>query len=318
MKEDTITVVFATDSAFKHYTGVALFSLITNSSSQHYYRIVILEENLSEEDKEGYRRMIQTRHNFELIFINMEDKILAIGREQFYTSVYSHANYYRLFLPEILSDCAKIIYLDSDVIVQNDLVEFWQMDLANHPLAGCIDWGITHYLMHDFMGLYLRKYARMTLNIKKVSGYINSGVLLMNLDYLRKVHFHQLFVQELQTKIPFALVDQDILNRLFENDILYFSTKWNCSPYYLPLEIEHSYIIHFSGMKPWKSRSIPHCELWWKYADDSPYSKQLNSKLSADYDQVIAELYAIKESSIWRYSSFYRHAKELIKYLLHQ
>ncbi|MEI4302627.1 glycosyltransferase [Streptococcus suis] len=54
--------------------------------------------------------------------------------------------YFRYFLPELLSDWDKVLYLDSDLLIAGDLTEFWETDLSDAYLAGVSELDIIrHY-----------------------------------------------------------------------------------------------------------------------------------------------------------------------------
>lgn len=65
-----------------------------------------------------------------------------------------------LYLYEII-DCSRAIYIDSDVIVNRNIRLFYEMDLVNHPFA----------VVKEFTPELM----------------INVGVMLLDLDYLRKI-----------------------------------------------------------------------------------------------------------------------------------
>jgi len=307
-----ITVTFATDSKFKYYTGVAIFSLLKHTSSTRKYNIIILEENLTDEDKALFYDMTEHHSEVSLEFINMAAIIQAIGREKFYTGDYSHANYYRLFLTDILSDCDKVIYLDSDIIIQDDIAKLWDIDIQSKPIAGIKDWPLSDKYRNEFLGKQMERYILKCLHLRTISGYINSGVLLMNLRRFKEMNFKELAINEINTGFKFKLVDQDILNRIFEEHIFYLDTTWNCSPIYFPQKIEFSSIVHFAAMTPWISRAIPYSSLWWKYADESPFSNILDSQTTNGVDRLVIKLQSIEKSMIWRITAPYR----LLRYLL--
>ncbi len=52
----------------------------------------------------------------------------------------SVATYYRLRIPEILpQNISKALYLDGDIIVEQDLKELWNLDLSNAVLGAVED-----------------------------------------------------------------------------------------------------------------------------------------------------------------------------------
>ena len=86
--------------------------------------------------------------------------------------------FYRLFIPKLLPDEKKAIYLDADIIVNLDITELWQTDLENHPLA---------VVLESEDGAIPARYSKLVIEgFVKGENYFNSGVLLMNLEVLRE------------------------------------------------------------------------------------------------------------------------------------
>ena len=148
---------------------------------------------------------------------------------------------YRLFAPFILKDVDKVIYLDSDLIVLDDVAKLWQYE--PEYIAGVPD------------PMYKRQ-ARKN-DLKHL--YINSGVMVLNLKNLRKIDYLNK-IKETQTgNYNLSLLDQDIINIAFGDKIEHLPLEWNV---YAKIYPETTYamiearnnpsIIHWCGRgKPW-------------------------------------------------------------------
>ena len=131
---------------------------------------------------------------------------------------------YRLFIPDVFPTLNKVIYLDCDVIVGIDIVELWNIDVSSKALAGAL----------DFPGLpfnysiYQEK-MRIILNGSKPEKYINSGVLIMNLERIRnKGNLLKMASEWMLKRGRVALApDQDALNAVFKDDITIISNRFN-------------------------------------------------------------------------------------------
>lgn len=97
----------------------------------------------------------------------------------------------RLFA-DLLDLPEKIIYLDTDTMVNKDLSEFFNIDITDYEFAGVVD-----RLGRWFIGL----------------NYINSGVLLLNLEKIRETHLFKNTREMVKTK-KMAFPDQSALNKL--------------------------------------------------------------------------------------------------------
>ncbi|MBK9329832.1 MAG: hypothetical protein IPM95_11145 [Sphingobacteriales bacterium] len=93
------------------------------------------------------------------------------------------ANYYRLFLTEILDEkIGKVLYLDVDMIVLGDVAEIYDVSLDGNAIAAV-------------SATTSPKETNALLNIPAGYEYFNSGVLLVNLDYFRSERLAELFTK---------------------------------------------------------------------------------------------------------------------------
>ncbi len=93
----------------------------------------------------------------------------------------------------------RILYLDSDVIVREDLAAFYHQPMDGFELAGCLD----YYGSWFFRKTWYRR------------DYLNSGVLLMNLAEIRNTRLFER-CRELCRNRRMFMPDQSALNKLSE------------------------------------------------------------------------------------------------------
>ena len=316
---EKIVIIFATDHKYRYYTGVSLYSLIQHASSDAQYLIFLLAENLSEEDQGIFIQLISGKENFSLNIIDMRSKISEIGADKFYSEGnYTIANYYRLFLPEILPQYDKVLYLDSDLVIQSDIKELYSTDIGDFALAAVIDKSASFIpLKMDELNHYC--YCHRVLGIRRPDRYFNSGVLIMNLKKLRNSDFPQRFRTEISSGIHFVFVDQDILNRIFEGKIFYLNPGWNHIIY---KSHQGKYpILHYAGVHPWISIHKPNSSVWWDIAEKAQLAEEIRKenycspeqieyleRIDKEYDQVI-------HSACWRFTALYRFLKDFFFYV---
>ena len=167
---------------------------------------------------------------------------------------------YRIFAAHILpEDLDRVLYLDPDTVVINNLGKFYTIDFENNLFAAC-----TH--MFEPMQII----CRARLNMAQKSVYINSGVMLINLEKFRKEQkTEQIYDYVKNNRKRIYLFDQDILNGLYHgktlavNPLLYnlderYFKLHNMNPYSKTNRIDYNWvrentvIIHFSSKKkPW-------------------------------------------------------------------
>ena len=190
----------------------------------------------------------------------------------------SSGAYLRLLLHRLLSGVEKVLYLDVDILVRESLSPVWHMDLGRNLLAavkGPVN------LQEKWEWNSSRSYWKLLEGAR--GGYINSGVLLMNLEEIRRRQLDEQWERLAEEKLYYQ--DQDILNITCQGSIAYLSPKYNRLAYleekdfgqfvtegiYTREEEQEALrspaIIHYAGDKPWKRYDTNLGSLWWDYVN---------------------------------------------------
>jgi lipopolysaccharide biosynthesis glycosyltransferase len=173
------------------------------------------------------------------------------------TSRYPREMYYRIFaaqyLPETLD---RVLYLDPDLVVINPVAELYSMNLDGYYMAAA-----------SHVAKSLQKFNELRLKIKNPGPYINSGVMLMNLEILRqRQRLEEVFEYIEANKNLLILPDQDVISGLYADKILAINPYlYNLTERLFFLQPgldprvdldwvrENTVIIHYCGRnKPWK------------------------------------------------------------------
>jgi lipopolysaccharide biosynthesis glycosyltransferase len=137
----------------------------------------------------------------------------------------STATYRRIFLPELLPDLDRVLYLDADTLVRHDLRPLWETDLAGAPLAAVADpWMETVEAMRA----------------EFPHGYFNAGVQLLDLARWRREDLTARCVEEIERCAALAAAsggnalhyrnEQTPLNAVVKGRWRKLSPTWNCTP----------------------------------------------------------------------------------------
>lgn len=185
--------------------------------------------------------------------------------------------WYRVLLPERVPDLDRILYIDADALVLDDLRPLWRMDLRGAWLAA-----VTNVLPPIFADHPLE------LGLPDQAHYFNSGVMLLNLARMRREGSSRSLVEEGRRR-ALRFWDQDGLNLAFHRDWLPVHPRWNCmnSLFLFPAarlilgrkRVEEAManpaIVHFEGPglgKPWhflsKHPFQPH---YLRYRQQTPW-----------------------------------------------
>ena len=129
------------------------------------------------------------------------------------------ATWYRVFLPELLPGRDRLIYLDSDLIVLDDLKPL----LAHDELDGNWLGAVTNVLQHN------DRDRPSELGLPGPESYFNAGVLLMNLDTMREDRCSRKLIDYARENVELiAFRDQDALNVVLGERRLELHPRWNC------------------------------------------------------------------------------------------
>lgn len=284
-----IPIFFAIDDGYTKFLAVALQSLIENASKDYKYLIKILHTNVQKEHMEQIKKY--ESQNVSIEFVDLRYYIEKVKDKLYTRDYYTNTTYFRLFLPELYPQYDKVLYLDSDIIVLGDISELYNIDMGTNLVAAAPDDIIqTNKVFQD--------YAELVVGVAKYQHYFNAGVLLMNLDELRKFKSQEKFLYLLE-KVKFSVAqDQDYLNRLCKGRVTLVSHDWDVMPYVneetKPEDIK---IVHYNfAYKPWHFEDVTYNEYFWEYAKKTEfYEEILKERESYTEDQKFRDREAEKE-----------------------
>lgn len=218
LSEDVIHIGFGLHDKDGHYSvwvGTAMQSILEHTDSKICFHI-LHDETVSEENKRKLKQVAHQKGDV-IEFHQIDSAEFECIKDR--TQGFTIGTMFRCMLPELLPDLSKIVYLDADIFVNTDIKELWDVDVREYCLAGVVDEGVA---VHNYPRI-LNKYPE----IKKES-YFNSGVLYMNLKKIREFGNLKKLVVDFLIENPEAdLPDQDALNVLFHNKVLYLDGSWN-------------------------------------------------------------------------------------------
>ena len=261
-----IPVFFAVDDHYAPYLAVALRSLIDNASCEYDYRIHILITALSE-DNVAHLCGMSTSH-VHIQTVDVSEKIRTLSDRLHLRDYYTKATYYRFFIPELFPEYSRALYLDCDIAVCGDISR-----LYHAPIGDCMLGAVPDDMISDFE--VFGDYAETVVGVPR-SHYFNAGILVMNLDKMRRYNLNGAFVELLGQKTFRVAQDQDYLNALCYGDVALLERAWNTNAREdIVCECE-PFIVHYKiNWKPWHYKGIRFEESFWQYADRTPYGPML-------------------------------------------
>lgn len=207
----------------------------------------------------------------------LEFRYISLGgclKDVYTNTRYSEAASYRLLLPELLPKDDKVLYVDCDVIVRQDLSRLY----AETAIG-------VNYLAAVYEAPIEQQAERFTALGCNPRTYFNSGFLLMNLKQMREEHVVEKLLAASKTDwLEFP--DQDVLNQVCQGRVLPLSPVYNgIRTFFLPQyksdfvneygdealweEVQAAGTIHYTGGKPWDIFSVRFAD-WWRTFDTLP------------------------------------------------
>lgn len=266
-KKAEIPIFFACDEGFVKYTMVSMKSIMENADRSRKYHIYILHMGITEATQAKVLAMAD--EEFAIDFVDVTDKMKSIADKLPIRDYYSNTTYFRLFIPDMFPQYRKALYIDSDTIVVGNIAELYDYKLGKLYAGVCPDRVVAQT---DILGDYVEK----VLGVKRTR-YFNAGVMLMNCSQFRENHLLDEFLEMLHVYLFVVAQDQDYLNLICKNQVLYMEPKWNAQVFgELACPEEEVGLFHFNmAAKPWHYEDCRLAEYFWKYA-----------KMTVDYDAI--------------------------------
>lgn len=249
------------ESLAAYNTDVSLWIVYSEIKDQNIKKI--------ENDADNYK------WDFHSIRIN--DSIRKIAESLPCNMHFSKEMYYRLFLPWILTECEKVLYLDCDMMVRGRLDELYKMDCNENLVAATCD--VNTKIQEESI-------KRLELQGK----YHNSGMQLIHLKRIReRMSIEQMAfaIKENVDTIQLVYPDQDLFNKIYDKKIEQVGEIYNYGAttnilhkLRRPGEVKKAVIVHFvSNYKPWHNDYCSFYVLeYWKYL-----KKYLSKEQQKDY-----------------------------------
>lgn len=257
-----VNLLYCFDDRYWKMAAVSIYSALKNRNPDTIIDVYCMVAPHTG-GRRKLRQIFKSHPNCRLIW-----RVIRRSENPFSSYAYKYWSpviFYRLFSQLIFPHLDKILYLDSDTLVQTDILDVYNTDISEYACAGTHDVAPDH-LENDPNGKILREFKEKYL---KHNLYINSGVLLLNLGYLRE-NINEL----LSVDIPLRYPDQDLLNVAWDGKIRELAWWNNCVPMMLryprtsidkhgnpvtdekiPTEIID--IVHFYAMKPYYYNHVP-------------------------------------------------------------
>lgn len=282
-----VTLVLSANDFYVPYMGTLLESIVENASETRQYDVIVLHRDISERNQVVLRRMMPD--NFSLRFFNTTRFMVDYNDKLFLHGHFRIETYFRLLMQDILPEYDKALYLDSDMVVNRDIAELFDVDVDGYLLAAVAD--------ADTAGLYngarpdKKDYMDNVLKMKDPYSYFQAGTIIFNLaEFRRRYTVEELFAYA--ASYEWQLLDQDVLNHFAEGHVKYLDMRWNVMMDWFGVRVKEiislaprrlsepymearkdPYVVHFAGDdKPWDHPETDYADYFWRYALKTPFA----------------------------------------------
>lgn len=205
-----MNIVFATSDLYSRPAHITLKSVLMKNTNVDEIVVYYIENGLTDDSKNRLSKLID-EYGRKIVFLPMPDWLNSIsGLLRTNAIAYTYC-YFQDILPETVD---KVLLLEGDTIVVENLSEFYNIDLSNYYLAATDD--------------LQSKYCKSKIGISENSPYFNSGVMLINLRKMREDNITDQITEIIKNgKSKFLYEVQDEMNVVLEGKVKIIPPKFN-------------------------------------------------------------------------------------------
>lgn len=258
-KEANLDVVISSDLNYLQHCYVLAQSVIdSNSNDFETIRFHLLSNSIPQKELICYQSFLDHK-GASLKIYDISDIETRLGVK--IPSTISISAYSRLFIPSIIedNDIHRLIYMDVDGVNVSSLKNLYEINIEDTAVGGVLD--------------DTSLQSKIKIGLSPTDPYINSGFLLINLDYWRKHNLQTKFLKFLHAHHGNVFHhDQGIINAVCNSTMRILSPNYNMvsnffsqefeafkqTPFYTKSEIENGktnpIFIHFTPgvvKRPW-------------------------------------------------------------------
>ena len=199
-----MNILTAINKKYLPYFTAMVRSFADNNPGEH--TVWVATKEVTKEDIEEYRKYIPERVRIEPVAFCEEILEGAPTEKRWPKEIY-----YRIFAAEYLPDTLdRVLYLDSDIIVKGAISALYDVDFEDNYFVATTN-------VHS---PFLKWFIRTKNGASKDTVYVNTGVLLMNLEKLRREQSREGVLGYIaRRKFFLTLPDQDVISTLYGHKI---------------------------------------------------------------------------------------------------
>lgn len=295
-------IIYSSDNNYARHVGISITSLYKENQDCKELRVFLIDDDISEENHKKlddiarqYKRTISY-----IPFAGFKKRLQLNNKWELPISAYA-----RLFVAEMVpQDVDRLLYLDCDTVICDNLEELWNTDLQGNTIGAVEDVASCAFFSET--------------GIVEPFRYFCSGVILIDLKRWREIDAQKQLLDYLDKRQGVVRHhDQTILNGVFWNDCLMLHPRYDAltptfimsyqnlkayfrlwDKYYSKREIDESVqnpaIIHFTSSnvgRPWENSRHPKAKIYQKYWRNSAWRDIPMQGFKSPYDKKQRRVY---------------------------
>lgn len=211
--DQTMKFMYATDENFVHVTATSMYSLMKQHVQRAMRVHIVLDQDVTHESR-ALLQKIGKKFGKEIVLIDMPD-FASLTNTALDIKRYSLSMFSRLMVGTLLPrEAQRVIYLDADTLICDDLYPLWMMNLGEKVVGA----------VNDFRS---KAYSH-NLGIKQTNCYINSGILLIDLEKYRARRCEERLLGALgKLNGLLEFPDNDLICKVLQDEIALLPVQYN-------------------------------------------------------------------------------------------
>lgn len=301
MQDSTVRIACSVSHEYLLPLAVVLHSLIERLRPGAAAKLYLIHEGFPPETIDLIGSIVET----EAVVASPEQIAAAPHRGRF-----PRQAAYPILLPELLpSSVERVLFLDVDLLVMDDVSELWETDLEDHVFGAAPDGAVPKCSAARGVKGWRE------LGIPEHSAYFNCGVLLIDLPRWRERELTPRIHDYLRKTERVDFLHQEALNAVAWNDWRPVDRRWNLlasldgRSYQSPdrTEWRNPGIVHFAGrMKPWRGPvggpfDVPYRKVLDRVAGTIPREPpRMRDRMLSWYDRHARGVLYPLERALWK------------------
>ena len=219
-------VAYATDNGYMKPTLVSMMSMLEHASRDIVFHV--LGHRLSDEAVKCLEVVCDLYPGTTVNHVPVTDEMVTFPNWNPGSEKLTRVSLARLYLPKILGS-GRVFYLDGDTMVFGDVAPLFDMNMEGKAIAAVRENDVNLEMV--FFGAEdPEAQEREILDGNPIRTYVNSGVLLMDIDAIIAEGIDKRMVDKKLMSKEWFLPVNSFVNFLFRGRIKYLGPEWNMMP----------------------------------------------------------------------------------------